>query len=165
MTFLMSTNVYYCNDTVIAYGTPTLACGKRKKHTSDNEVMLWMCYLSPFCQNRRLMCVRLTQGTEWKPWRTDKSACEQNQVLSRKAHSNISYNQSTVGFLVRRTFLTTFKSTSKKSMRAPFCPTPCFSYGQQLLNGENDGLTGLYSSSFFDFFWCVRITLMWYLTF
>jgi len=38
----------------------------------------------------------MIRGTELKSWKTDKSACEQNTVLSGKAHSKISCNPSRV---------------------------------------------------------------------
>lgn len=106
-----------------------LVVNERKAH----QTMKWcfVCVTSHlFAKTRSLIGVRLTQGTEWKSWRTDKSACEQNTVLSGKARSNISCNQSTAGFLVRRSFLTTFKNAWRKNTKAVFCPTPCFSYRQ-----------------------------------
>lgn len=71
----MSTNsIYYFDDTVIAYGTPTLACGKWKKGTSDNEVMFCMCYLSPVCQNQKLDRGKADPGN-WVEILKDRQIC------------------------------------------------------------------------------------------
>lgn len=56
-------------------------------------------------------------------------------------HSNISCNQSTVGFLDRKNFLPIVENIWRKNMRALSCPTSFFPHEHYLINGETDGMT------------------------